>query len=174
MITPMTKTLATFGICSLVLACTKAEQERRDDAAEERADERQPTVQRSQAEAQRSEPEEAVNEKPTNEPSTNEATATKGLAPEVVAKITAARCAREQKCGNIGAGKDYASAAACETEIGKEWREELNAYECPGGIVTKEFEECLAEIRTEDCASPFDTLERVVACRSSDMCKAVD
>jgi hypothetical protein len=96
------------------------------------------------------------------------------LATDVVAKITAARCAREQTCGNLGPDKTHASLEACERAIGNDWREELNAYECPGGIVTKEFDECLAEIKNEDCGAPFDKLERIVACRSSDMCKAID
>ena len=109
----------------------------------------------------------------TNEPSTNEATAASGKNSEAIAKITSARCEREQRCGNVGPDKDYTSTAACQTDIQKEWRDDLNARECPGGIVEKELAECLEEIRNEDCASPFDTLGRVTACRSSDICKAM-
>lgn len=103
---------------------------------------------------------------------TNEATAVPGMHATAVKQITTARCDREQKCGNVGAGKDYATSEACVVEVSDEWRDELNAYECPGGVVTKELSECLAEIRNEDCDAPFDTLGRIIACRESDICKA--
>jgi hypothetical protein len=108
------------------------------------------------------------------EPSTNEATAKKGLEAATLKKISNARCAREQKCGNIGADEDYASLEACEQKITADWADEINAYDCSGGIVEKELDECLQEIENEDCTSPFDTLGRVVACRSSDICKSLD
>lgn len=85
-------------------------------------------------------------------------------------KIAQARCQREQKCQNIGAEKDYKSMGACVSEVSKEWRDDLNKYECPGGVEEDELSECLEEVRNEDCANPFDTLGRVVACRASDIC----
>lgn len=105
---------------------------------------------------------------------TNEATATKGLQAQAVQQIAEARCARESRCGNIGVDEDYSSAEQCQAKISEEWRDELNAYDCPGGVVMKEFQECLGEIQSEDCSSPFDTLGRVMACRQSDICKAID
>lgn len=84
--------------------------------------------------------------------------------------IPDARCEREIRCDNIGAGKDYSTPKDCMDEIATEWRDDLNAIECPGGIDRAELSECLEEIRNEDCGNPFDTLGRVVACRSSDLC----
>jgi hypothetical protein len=86
--------------------------------------------------------------------------------------ITSARCAREARCENVGAGKDYESADVCKASIRDDWSDELNAFECPGGIVEKELDECVEEITNEDCNSPFDTLGRITACRSSDICLA--
>ncbi|WP_438031284.1 DUF6184 family natural product biosynthesis lipoprotein [Sorangium sp. So ce233] len=44
--------------------------------------------------------------------------------------------------------------------------------ECPGGIDSNELNECLQEIGNDDCNNPLDTLGRIVACRSSDLCRA--
>jgi len=91
---------------------------------------------------------------------------------EAVAEITTARCDREARCGNIGAGSRYSDSEACRARVRMDWTTELSAFECPGGIETDELDECLQAIRTEDCANPFDTLSRVVACRSGDICNS--
>ncbi|MGK4005216.1 DUF6184 family natural product biosynthesis lipoprotein [Sorangium sp. So ce1036] len=89
-----------------------------------------------------------------------------------VDSIVQARCDREARCNNIGADRAYASKEACDSRVRAEWRDELNFAECPGGIDPKELNECLQEIRNDDCGNPFDTLGRIVACRSSDLCRA--
>ncbi|WP_437300276.1 DUF6184 family natural product biosynthesis lipoprotein [Sorangium sp. So ce327] len=83
----------------------------------------------------------------------------------------AARCEREARCNNIGQDREYSSKDACSNEIRSEWRDDLNFTECPGGIDAEELNECLEGIRNEECGNPFDTLGRVVACRSSDLCR---
>lgn len=85
--------------------------------------------------------------------------------------IATARCEREQRCGNIGAGKSYESATACSSKLSQELQEELNGYECPQGISSKELQECMKAIREEECNSPLDKLARLAACRDSDLCK---
>ena len=82
------------------------------------------------------------------------------------------RCERETRCNNVGGSKRWASAEACRGDLVAKGRDELRAAECPGGVVQKELQECLAEIRNEDCNNPLDTLGRLAACRSSDLCKA--
>ncbi|HEU4409951.1 MAG TPA: DUF6184 family natural product biosynthesis lipoprotein [Polyangiaceae bacterium] len=86
--------------------------------------------------------------------------------------IANARCGRETRCNNVGSSKRWASAEACRTDLMAKGRDELRAAECPGGIVQKELQECLTEISNEDCNNPLDTLGRLAACRSSDLCKA--
>jgi hypothetical protein len=93
-----------------------------------------------------------------------------GEARSAARNIAGARCDREKKCGNIGAEKKYASSSACEDQIRADWANDLNAYDCPGGVVDKELEECLNAIRNEDCNSPFDTLGRVSECMASQIC----
>jgi hypothetical protein len=94
----------------------------------------------------------------------------KGEARSAARNIAGARCDREAKCNNIGPDKKYASDDACEDQIRADWANDLNAYDCPGGVVDKELEECLNAIRNEDCNSPFDTLSRVSECMASQIC----
>lgn len=91
---------------------------------------------------------------------------------QAIESLASARCAREQRCNNFGADKKFASHQDCMTKMKAEKYDELNAEECRGGINRKELEECLQEIRNDDCNNPLDTLGRLTACRSSDLCKA--
>lgn len=84
--------------------------------------------------------------------------------------IANARCDRERRCSNIGADKKFASDEVCEDSIRSEWANDLNAYECPNGVVQKQLDECLLAIRNEDCSSPFDTLSRIAECRAGQIC----
>jgi hypothetical protein len=88
------------------------------------------------------------------------------------ASIADSRCARELRCENIGPDKKYSSMDDCEARVKTDWRDDLNARECPSGINQDQLEECLTEIRNEDCASPFDTLGRVAACTVGQLCES--
>jgi len=190
--TNMLRTAIALIIPTLLFGCTRSEAERQSDVREEEgearearaeanaerrnenAERREENMERRAEDTERRAEAEPKIQPNQPEPTTNAADAVKGLTAASVKSITEARCMREQKCGNIGADEDYASMSACQAKISADWRDELNAYDCPGGVVAKEFSECLEEIKNEDCKSPFDTLGRVVACRSSDLCKAVD
>jgi hypothetical protein len=87
------------------------------------------------------------------------------------ASIADSRCARELRCENIGPDKKYSSMDDCEARVKTDWRDDLNARECPSGIDREQLEECLDEIRNEDCANPFDTLGRVAACTVGQLCE---
>ena len=93
-----------------------------------------------------------------------------GEARSAARNIAGARCEREARCTNIGADKKYASDEVCEDQIRSEWANDLNAYDCPKGVVDAELDECLNAIRNEDCNSPFDTLSRVSACTAGQIC----
>jgi len=88
-----------------------------------------------------------------------------------VESITEARCARESRCDNIGADKKYSTMEDCSARIHDDWRGDLDARSCPAGVNDSELDECLNEIRAEECSSPFDTLERVAACTAGQICK---
>lgn len=85
-------------------------------------------------------------------------------------QITDARCAREQRCENIGDNKKYSSLDDCRATIRAEWKDDLNGVECPNGIDQSELNECLGEIRGEDCGDPLDALSRVAACTTGQIC----
>lgn len=90
-----------------------------------------------------------------------------------VSRLASARCEREVRCNNVGSDHKFVSREQCEASINGSLQSELNAWDCQGGVDTKELEECLTEIRNEDCGNPLDTIGRLAACRSSDMCKAL-
>jgi hypothetical protein len=85
--------------------------------------------------------------------------------------IAEARCAREQRCGNIGADEKYSSAGACVESVRTDWKEDLAARECRNGVDPSELRECLSAIRDEDCKNPFETLARVSACSITEICE---
>ncbi|HYQ16650.1 MAG TPA: DUF6184 family natural product biosynthesis lipoprotein [Polyangiaceae bacterium] len=85
-------------------------------------------------------------------------------------QIAQARCEREQQCGNIGKDQTFSSSADCLTRIRNDWKDELNARECPGGINEHELNECLGQVRGEACSNPFDTLARITECTSGQIC----
>lgn len=85
-------------------------------------------------------------------------------------QIAQARCEREQTCGNIGKDQTYSSSQDCLTRIRNDWRDDLNARECPGGVNEHELSECLQQVRAEACSNPFDTLARVTECTSGQIC----
>lgn len=92
-------------------------------------------------------------------------------ATHAVDAIVDARCDREVTCGHVDIGRTYDSRAECRAEIAEAWAEELAPYDCPGGLDHAELADCLEAIRNEDCGEPFETLGRLLACRSSDVCE---
>jgi hypothetical protein len=84
--------------------------------------------------------------------------------------IAEARCAREQRCENVGSNKKYSSHNDCLARIRDDWKADLNARECRGGVNQTELNECIGAIRAEECNSPFDTLDRVTECTATAIC----
>lgn len=87
-----------------------------------------------------------------------------------VDSISEARCARESRCDNVGADKKYSSMEDCVARIREDWRDDLDARACPNGVNQPQLNECLSQVRAEECSSPFDTLERVSACTAGQIC----
>ncbi len=87
-----------------------------------------------------------------------------------VTRIVNARCAREASCNNVGADKRFTSQDVCTTKVKADMKNDLNASDCPYGVDAKELDECLEAIRTESCNNPIETISRLAACRTSDMC----
>ena len=85
-------------------------------------------------------------------------------------QIAQSRCERERECGNIGKDKTFSSSQDCLARIQNDWKDELNARQCPGGINQKQLNQCLTQVRAEACANPFDTLARITECTSGQIC----
>jgi hypothetical protein len=85
-------------------------------------------------------------------------------------QLARARCDREQTCSNIGADKTYSSMQDCLARIQNDWKDDLNARECPGGINQHELDECMSQIRSEACGNPLDTLARISECTQGQIC----
>lgn len=85
-------------------------------------------------------------------------------------RIVASRCAREVTCSNIGPDKHFTSGEVCVREVRNKMHDDLKASECPAGIDGKELDECLDAIRNESCTNPIESLGRLAACRTSDLC----
>lgn len=90
-----------------------------------------------------------------------------GFATESIAE---SRCARESRCDNVGVDKKFSSMEDCVLRVRADWKDELSSRECPSGIDEAQLNECLNEIRGEECSSPFDTLARVAACTTDQIC----
>ncbi|HEY5955992.1 MAG TPA: DUF6184 family natural product biosynthesis lipoprotein [Polyangiaceae bacterium] len=84
--------------------------------------------------------------------------------------IVNARCAREQRCDNVGDNKTYSSHQDCINRIRADWKDDLNSRECSHGIKQSQLDECLAKVRGEQCGNPFDTLSRVAECTVGQIC----
>lgn len=85
-------------------------------------------------------------------------------------QIARARCEREQQCGNVGADQTYSSSQDCLARIQNDWKDDLDARRCPGGIHQIQLNECLEQIRAESCGNPFDTLARLAECTRGQIC----
>lgn len=85
-------------------------------------------------------------------------------------RIVASRCAREVTCANVGPDKHYTTSDACVLETRKRMKDDLKTAECPNGIDGVALDKCLDSIRTESCSNPLDTLNRLVSCRTGEMC----
>jgi hypothetical protein len=84
--------------------------------------------------------------------------------------LAAERCDREARCGNVGPNEDYTSRNDCMARIESDARDDLDARECPGGIEQRELDECVQQVRSEDCGHVLDKLERLAECADSQLC----
>jgi hypothetical protein len=87
-----------------------------------------------------------------------------------VDRITAARCAREVTCSNIGSDKHFTTSDRCVTEVKQRLDQDLGPNDCPDGIDGKQVDECLDAIRNESCSNPLSTVQRLAQCRTASLC----
>jgi uncharacterized protein DUF6184 len=88
------------------------------------------------------------------------------------AELAEARCSREQRCGGIGDNKSYSSMDDCMSRVRADWKDDLNANECPAGVNSVRLNACLKSVQEEECGHPFETLDRIATCRTGAMCES--
>jgi hypothetical protein len=91
-----------------------------------------------------------------------------------IERIVAARCARETSCNNVGPDKHFVNHDLCARQLRSKIADDLKPSECPRGIDAAAIDKCMESIRTESCNNPIDTISRLAACRTSDMCLKAD
>lgn len=79
-------------------------------------------------------------------------------------------CAREAACGAIGKSAKYPTEEACMAEEGASAPAQISRWSCTPTETQAGFEECLAAIRSERCATPLPRVDRLIACRSVSVC----
>lgn len=89
---------------------------------------------------------------------------------KAVERISSARCDREMRCGNVGAGKSYVNQDGCLTEVKGKTMNDLTNSACPRGIDTMQLDKCLADIKGERCENVLDALSRLSNCRTGALC----
>jgi hypothetical protein len=165
-------TLAMLGSATLAtVSCDRRAEERRDDVPTRPVDaERAPTDSRPSDPATPAERAPATTDDRSGAGPLDKRTTANDPA---IRSIAQARCDREARCNDVGADGKFSTHDACLAEISGKLVDELDLSECPGGVVQKELDECLAEIENESCNNPIDKIERFAACRESDLCKAM-
>jgi hypothetical protein len=89
-----------------------------------------------------------------------------GVASAALEAIVDARCARAQRCEDIGAGLEYASWNECALSTRAEWSEELNRVDCERGVDEGALNACLRELSENGCGEE----EAGGACRPLELC----
>jgi hypothetical protein len=87
-----------------------------------------------------------------------------------VDEISDARCDREQRCNNVGAGQTYADRSTCESKMHGATANDLNTKDCPNGVDRTRLSDCLKQIQSEECGNPIASVSRWSACRTSNLC----
>ncbi|HEV8246317.1 MAG TPA: DUF6184 family natural product biosynthesis lipoprotein [Polyangiaceae bacterium] len=83
-------------------------------------------------------------------------------------RIATARCDREQRCNQIGAGAKYSSRQHCMNVMGPKAADDVG--DCRLGVDQKDLRECLDVISNEDCNAPLGELDRVIQCQADNLC----
>ena len=76
-----------------------------------------------------------------------------GLSAAELARVTSARCAREERCGAVGPGKRYATRNTCETERAAQSSAFVPEARCPDGIAAGKSDACVVAIESTECAA---------------------
>lgn len=91
---------------------------------------------------------------------------------DAINRIVDARCGQEQRCNNIGSGKRYESASACQQRVRAGFSDDLVPAECPRAVDRRALDACVKEVGDEACGPPLDQMNRLSRCRTTELCPA--
>lgn len=83
------------------------------------------------------------------------------------ARLAGSRCAHASACGDVGAGRPYASASDCTVQMQQSTKQDL--ARCSAGIDPARLAGCERRLHAESCR-PLSTLSRMLACRADAVC----
>jgi hypothetical protein len=103
--------------------------------------------------------------------STDGVTAQQAVADEeVVERISAARCDRDQSCDRVGPGAVYHDRADCMRQQRLVVRKDLNPESCPGGIGEVALTRCVKSVEAGTCDRPGEITGNVSHCKLAALC----
>lgn len=91
---------------------------------------------------------------------------------EATARLTRARCDREETCDNIGEKRAFVNRDACTHELERAQEQAPLSRACPRGMREALLEDCLSEVRREECGNPHHLAERIDRCKIDELCRA--
>jgi hypothetical protein len=89
---------------------------------------------------------------------------------QAVDRIAGARCDLEMSCNNIGTDRRFMNRSACLDKQRGELAGHLRVDQCPMGIDARRLDTCVSTIRSQRCGNVLDSVGRMTACRTSDLC----
>ena len=81
-------------------------------------------------------------------------------------------CRFEDRCGNLGPGKRYATFAECLTAKRADFQRAWPTDRCDGRINGQNLDICLQAIDNTQCNNIIDSIATASKCESSDVCTA--
>lgn len=96
-----------------------------------------------------------------------EATVTRASAVE---HLVAARCAREEACGNVGERKAFVDRDACARYAERDAREDVDGTLCPRGVDQVGLTICVGALRGERCRDRLSPIREVEGCAAGRIC----
>jgi len=84
--------------------------------------------------------------------------------------LTNARCDREARCNNVGAGRKYENRAQCVAKLDDEGYSDLNEDNCPLGVDQDKLGACLVSLRDHECGPPLARIDDLRICADTRVC----
>jgi hypothetical protein len=89
---------------------------------------------------------------------------------DVVERISAARCDREESCNRVGPGTTYEDRSDCMRYSRRIVSREVNPASCPGGVGAIGLERCVRSLIEGECDMPGQIEGRASDCHVRLLC----